>query len=256
MLRVGLEPSEVMVSVPFTLPLVWGAKLTVKLVDWEALRVSGVVIPLTWNPATLTDICEMSTVDPPVLVSVTVCDCSAPTDTLPKTSLAGLSASCPGALVVPVPESATFITVSEASLVIAAVALKTPAASGVNLTLIEVFCPAATVTGRLGEIREKYLVEIAIPLIVTDADPEFDIVIGRVLLLPAGMLPKPRSEFADRVLICCWMEVPPVLKPWQPTRKAMPAIRSNVLAALPRHSTQFSLSAAFRIGREPQPEIP
>ena len=135
----------------------------------------------------------MSTLDPPVLVRVTVCDRSAPTDTLPKNSLAGVGASCPGALAAPVPESATSITVSEALLVTAAVASKAPAALGVNLTLIEVFCPAATVTGRLGEIREKYLAEIATLLIVTDADPEFDIVIGKVLLLPAGTLPKPRS---------------------------------------------------------------
>lgn len=127
-----------------------------------------------------------------MLVRVTVCDCWAPTDTLPKISLAGLSVSCPAALPVPVPERATSITVFEALLVIAAVALKVPAALGVKLTLMGVFCPAATVTGRLGEISEKYLVDMATLLMVTDADPEFEMVMGRVLLLPAATLPKPR----------------------------------------------------------------
>lgn len=105
----------------------------------------------------------------------------------------GLVASCPGPSATPVPESATSITASEALLVIAAIALKTSTALGVNLTLMEVFCPAATVSGRLGEIREKELFEIETALIMTDADPEFDIVIGKVLLLPAAMLPKPTS---------------------------------------------------------------
>ena len=99
----------------------------------------------------------MLTLDPPVLVSVTVCDCLAPTVTLPKSSVAGLSMSCPGP--VPVPESVRFVavldaTVFDATLVTASVALKAPAALGANLMLIVMFCPAATVIGRLGEIRE------------------------------------------------------------------------------------------------------
>ena len=47
MVRVGLEASEVMVTAPLKLPLVCGAKATVKVVLWEAFRVNGVVIPLS-----------------------------------------------------------------------------------------------------------------------------------------------------------------------------------------------------------------
>ena len=42
----GFEASEVIVTVPFALPLACGAKATVKVVLWEALIVNGVVIPL------------------------------------------------------------------------------------------------------------------------------------------------------------------------------------------------------------------
>src|SRR5271169_2344319 len=137
----------------------------------------------------------MLTLDPPVLVSVTVCDCLAPTVTLPKSSVAGLSKSCPGA--VPVAESVRFVTVLDptvfdAAFVMASVALKAPAALGVNLMLTVMLCPAETVIGRLGATREKYLVEIAALLTVTDAGPELVAVTVRVLLLPAATLPKSR----------------------------------------------------------------
>jgi len=69
----------------------------------------------------------------PLLVSVTVCDCLAPTFTLPKASLAGLVVSWPSA--VPVPTSEMFVIAFDASLVTLTVAVKAPTAFGVNLTL-------------------------------------------------------------------------------------------------------------------------
>ncbi len=98
--------------------------------------------------------------------------------------------------------------------------------------LIVVLCPAVTVNGRLGETREKYLVEIVALLTVTDAGPEFVAVAVRVLLLPAATLPKFSVVFArERVVGCCCAEEP-VLKPWQPTRNAKPATSSNALATI------------------------
>jgi len=46
--------------------------------------------------------------------------------------------------------------------------------------------------GRLGDVREKYFVETAALLIVTDFVPEFVAVTLRVLLLPLATLPKLR----------------------------------------------------------------
>ena len=171
-----------------------------------------------------------------MLVSVTVCDCWAPTVTLPKPSLAGLVASVPeaGPLEVPVPESRSCEVGLDASLlVIVTAAVKAPGALGVNLMLIGVVCPAATVIGRLGDIREKYLLEMAALLTVSDAFPEFVALTDTVLLLPLATLPKFRLEFArERPVGSCWL--PAALTPWQPTRTVRPAIRSNAPASFPR----------------------
>ena len=68
----GFAAFEVIVTVPFAFPLVCGVNATVKVMLWAGLSVSGVVIPLSWNPAPLTVACEMFTLDPPVLVRVTL----------------------------------------------------------------------------------------------------------------------------------------------------------------------------------------
>src|SRR5579863_5872310 len=46
----GSDACEVMVTVPLALPAAWGANVTVKVVLCDAFSVSGVVIPLIWNP--------------------------------------------------------------------------------------------------------------------------------------------------------------------------------------------------------------
>lgn len=96
------------------------------------------------------------TLDPPVLVSVIVCDCVAPTFTLPKPALVGLSASWPGLAAVPVPESARLVALFDALLEMVTVALKVPAALGANLMPKVALCPDARVIGRLGAVKEKY----------------------------------------------------------------------------------------------------
>ena len=45
--KFGLVAFEVMVTVPLGLPVVWGAKVTVKVLVWEAPSVSGTVMPLS-----------------------------------------------------------------------------------------------------------------------------------------------------------------------------------------------------------------
>jgi hypothetical protein len=85
------------------------------------------------------------------------------------------------------------------------------------MTLKVELCPPAITTGRLGDVKEKYWVETETLLTVIDADPEFDALTVRVLLLPADTLPKSRVVAAStRLPICCWLEAP-VLTPWHPT---------------------------------------
>jgi hypothetical protein len=121
---------------------------------------------------------------------------------LPKDSLPGLRASCPAAVsvVVPVPDRARVVTESVAVLEMETEPLKVPAAFGVKATLKGTLWPAAMVTGRLGALRVKYLDEMATPLIVTAAEPEFVAVVDTVLLLPALTLPKVRDGFVTEIV--------------------------------------------------------
>ena len=106
------------------------------------------------------------TLVPPVFVTVSDAVCCDPTVTLPKSSLDGLLASDPAAI--PVPESATFVAASEALLFMVAVALKGPAALGLNATVTVTLCPAATVVGMLGAVTENELSEMLTLLTVMD----------------------------------------------------------------------------------------
>ena len=107
-----------------------------------------------------------------------------------KVALLGFALSCPGVVVmsVPVPLSVTLGSEFEA-VVTLIIALNGPAALGANSMVIVVLCPAATVTGRLGESREKYFVEIAALLMVMEEEPELAAVSDKVLVLPATIWP-------------------------------------------------------------------
>ena len=82
-----------MVTVPLRLPVVCGANVAVNVVLCEALSAKGVVMPLSLNALPLTAACVIFTVDPELLVRVTVWLLWLPTVTLPKLSLAGFTAS-------------------------------------------------------------------------------------------------------------------------------------------------------------------
>lgn len=102
--------------------------------------------------------------------------------------------------------------------------------------LTVVLWPAVRVTGRLGAVSTKYLVEMAAPLTVTEADPVFVAMTLNALLLPAVTLPKSRlAAVSDRVPDCWPPEGGPALTPWQPTMRASPARRSSTPAASRRH---------------------
>jgi len=190
------------------------------------------------------------TLEPPLLVTVSDSDGSAPTVTLPKLRLAGFDASVPSAT--PLPDNAMVTVGSEALDVIVMLPLALAAEVGENITPKVTLCPGASVSGRLGAVSEKQLAEIAAPLIVTDAEPEFVAVADRVLLLPAVTLPKFSVAVGrERVPDCCWSEWLPTLKPWQPARKVRLARRST-LGTFRRCFKESAFAAVFSIvGRRP-----
>jgi hypothetical protein len=89
----GFGASEVIVTVPLALPAARGEKVAVNVVLCDALRASGVVMPLNLNPVPLTEACEMLTVAPVLLVNVMVWLLWLPMVTVPKFSGVGLTAS-------------------------------------------------------------------------------------------------------------------------------------------------------------------
>ena len=159
----------------------------------------------------------MVMLDEPLFVSVTPCECVWPTVTGLKLWLVGFNATW--AAGPPVPESVRVTAPPATSLAIVAVALKLPCASGENTTVKVALCPAPTVTGRLGVLNEKNLVEKEALVIITAASPEFVALTVTLLLVPALTVPKSRLEL-DQVRLppadCCPLGLP-VLTPWQPS---------------------------------------
>jgi hypothetical protein len=68
--RVEFKASEMMARLPLTAPLAVGAKVAVNVRLWPAVRVAGNVSPVIEKPVPVTFACEIVTVVPPVLVSV------------------------------------------------------------------------------------------------------------------------------------------------------------------------------------------
>ncbi len=197
----------------------------------------------------LIDACEMLTLVCPVLVSVTVCERFDPTVTLAKSSLLGLRASCPSES--PVPLTERLGTALVASLLTETVPLKVPAEFGVNLTLRGVLCPGPTTTGRLGAVREKYLLDIAALLTVTALVPEFVAETVIVLLVPAATLPKLRAIVAnDKSPLAGGAELP-ALTPWHPT--SMLTLARTISAPAVRIECEELGFAPNVIFREPYP---
>src|ERR1700721_3387184 len=66
MVRVGLEPSDVAVTLPLAFPADSGANFTLNVALCPAVSVAGVEIPLKLNPVPLMSPLEIVTRDPPV----------------------------------------------------------------------------------------------------------------------------------------------------------------------------------------------
>jgi hypothetical protein len=70
MVSVGFDASELIVTLPLSVAAEVGVNVTVKVAPCPAVSVTGAVIPLKLNPVPLTATCEIVTLVPPVLVTV------------------------------------------------------------------------------------------------------------------------------------------------------------------------------------------
>jgi hypothetical protein len=173
-----LDAFEVIVTLPLVLAAVCGANVTVKVALWPAVSVTGAVIPLNVNPVPLIPICEIVTLEPPVLVTVSDRDLLLPTVTLPRARLVGFDPNAPGAT--PVPDSGMVRLGLEAFEVIVILPLRLAADAGVSVTVKVALCPAVSVTGAVIPLRlnpvpliptcEIVTLEPPVLVIVSDSD--------------------------------------------------------------------------------------
>jgi len=70
MVKLGLEAFEAIVTLPLTIPADAGVNVTVNVVLWPAVNVTGVVMPDRPYPVPLIPTREIVTLEPPVLVTV------------------------------------------------------------------------------------------------------------------------------------------------------------------------------------------
>jgi hypothetical protein len=100
--KVGFDAFELTVTLPLAAAADAGVNFTLNVAPWPAVRVTGVVIPLTLNPVPLAATAEIVTLDPPVFVTVSERDLFDPTCTLPKARFVGFDPNPPA--VTPAPE--------------------------------------------------------------------------------------------------------------------------------------------------------
>jgi hypothetical protein len=192
MVRVGLEPSEVTVTLPVALPAEVGANFTLKLTLCPLFSVTGSVMPVRLNPAPDAVAAVIFRLDPPELVNVSVTVSLFPTTTLPKLTEDGLADNAPSAA--PLPLNGIFRVGLEPSDVTVTLPVALPVAAGANFTLKLTLCPLLSVRGKVNPLRLKPVPDAAAAVIFRLEPPEFVKVSVMVWLFPTTTLPKFREE--------------------------------------------------------------
>lgn len=142
----GSDDALVTLILPESLPVAVGAKTAEKVVLWPALRVSGVVMPLTLKPVPVALTCVTVALLLPVLVNVMVWFALLPTVTFPNATLPGFTVKV-AFETTPLPASVSVCGEFGAPSVNTMLPVALPAAVGENCTLNERFCPAWIVAG-------------------------------------------------------------------------------------------------------------
>jgi hypothetical protein len=133
------------VSVPLADPVACGLKVTVKVVLFPAAIFAGSVIPLN-EKCELLLLAELMVTSAPLAVSVPSAVPSAPTATLPRFKVAGLTANF-ALVVVPVPLRSSTVVEDFALLSKVSVALAAPPDDGWKLTVKGTLLPSSITAG-------------------------------------------------------------------------------------------------------------
>ena len=174
-------------TLPLTLPLDEGAKMTVMVVDCPTASVTGNEIPPMPKPLPVTLPCVIVRLAVPVLLKETLRLLVVPSVTLPKLMLVGFVVSCP---CVPVPLSEMVVGELDASLMSETLPVALPAAVGAKVAVKDVLCPVVRVRGSVRPLIENPLPVTLAWVIVRLAVPELLKLTVRLLVVPTLTLPK------------------------------------------------------------------
>ena len=141
----GLDAVLVIAMLPFTFPLVVGAKVTVNVVLCPAGSVSGKLSAVRPKPVPMAEACEIVTLELLPLLRVIVLAWLFPTCTFPKLTLAGFAAS--EDTIKPLPARGIFS--APAVLARETLPLTFPPDWGANVILRTLLCPGDNVSGKL-----------------------------------------------------------------------------------------------------------
>jgi hypothetical protein len=212
MFKFGLVALLTMAIFPVDVPAEVGAKVTLKVVLWPAVKVVGSVNPLRLNPLPVAVACEIVTVDPLELLRAALSVCLLLTCSGPKFRLDGFDVSDPAAR--PVPERGRLRVGFDASLVMFRFPLALPIACGAKVTVNVVLWPAMRVSGNVGPPRLNPAPFTTALEITTLLEPVLVMVADWFWLAPSCTLPKLRLAVGDDN----WpgvLEEPPELLAWE-----------------------------------------
>ena len=142
----------------------------------------GKVSPLIEKAAPVKFACEMVTVDPPVLLSVSDKLALLPTGTLPNAKLVWFAVRVP--CVTPVPESGMLKLGFEPVEVMLMLPLAAPLAVGLKSTVKDVLWPAVNVIGRVSPLKLNPVPLAVAAEIVRLVPPVLVSVSDKLVLLP------------------------------------------------------------------------
>jgi len=175
---------------PLTLPATVGLNVTDRVRFCDGDKVTGVLPPVIKKPAPVKVICEMLTLELPVLVMVTVCAAEiVPVVMLPKLRLVGL---IPRVSVAAIPDPLRLTDVGEVGALLTMEMLPeaVPTTVGENATVMVVCCPAFRLSGSVNPLTLNAEPVSFIWVMLMVAVPVFLMIKAWDVVVPTTSFPK------------------------------------------------------------------
>lgn len=237
------EASETRDKLPLAAPALVGANVAVKVTLPPEVSAVGKVRPLTEKADPVTVACEIFTVVPPVLVTVSQLLLVPPIWILPKLRLVGFADNDPGVGATPVPESGKLTLPCAPFVAKVTLPLKLPALLGAKVRVAEVLPLACSVIGSAMLLMVNPAPLSVACSMVRSAGPLLEMVTLFVWLDPILTLPKLIcAGFRDSIPVgLLLLEFPD--RPWQPSNRSEQTVVRRAAKQARRVKGRFKLAS-------------